>query len=93
MGDHGNEYDSQAPEDTHPSAGGAISDEIPLVRCTAWLKEMLEERDIDQAAVYRDGKRLHGFTSNVISNAINRLPVEKYKQADGSTILSLSEAI
>lgn len=91
MGDHGNEYDNQAPEEAGTvSLGG---DEMPLPRCMAWLRDMLEERDIDQASVYRDGKKLHGFTSNVVSNAINKLPIEKYKQADGNTILSLRQEV
>lgn len=90
MGDRGNEYDSQAPDDT-PGASSTVSDEIPLPRCVAWLKEMLQERDMEQSAVYRDGKRLHGFTQAVVSNAIHLLNIDKYKQADGTTILSLRE--
>lgn len=91
MGDDGNQYDEQAPEDTGGSSPGG--GEMPLPRCVAWLKDMLTERDMDIKTVYRDGKKLYGYTQDVVSSAINHLQVDKFKQGDGSTILSLREGV
>jgi hypothetical protein len=89
MGDDGNQYDEQAPEDT--GGGSSGGGEMPLPSCMAWIKEALTERDMDQADIYRDGKKLHGFTSPVVGMALDRLSVVRSKLANGKVIISLRE--
>jgi len=57
----------------------------------AWLKDLLEERDVELKAVYRDAKRYHGFVSAVVSNAIQMLPIEKFNNRFGEVVLSMRE--
>ena len=90
MGDNGNEYDDQAPEDT----GGSTSQgggEMPLVRCMAWVRDLLQECDREQSKLYSDGKSLHGFTPSVITMAISKLPIDRFKDEKDRVILSMRE--
>ena len=91
MGDCGNEYDDQAPDDGTPGTTSKNNDEMPLPRCVAWLKDLLQERDMFQKAVYADAKRLHGFVAGVVSNAIQMLPIVKSKNQFGEVTLSLRD--
>ena len=90
MGDNGNEYDDKAPEDGDggTSQGGG---EMPLARCLAWVRDLLQEADREQSKLYDDGKKLHGYTSAVINMAISKLSVDRFKDEKGRVILSMRE--
>jgi len=51
----------------------------------------LQEADRDQAKLYEDAKRLHGYTMPVVTMAIGKLPIDRFKDEKGRTILSLRE--
>ena len=90
LGDNGTEYDDQAPEDT----GGSTSQgggEMPLVRCMAWVRDLLQECDREQSKLYSDGKSIHGFTPSVITMAISKLPIDRFKDEKDRVVLSMRE--